>query len=450
MWNMRKTKIVATVSPWSGSEEMLGGLAKVGVNVFRLNFSHGTQEEYEVLIGRLRRLGTTTAIMLDTKGPEIRTGEIRGSLQLEVGNNFTLTVDTGIYEDSGKISVNYAAFMTDVDVGDTIILDGIMTAKALRKTERDIVFEVVEGSANITTKRHINLFGKPVSLPTVTEKDWKDIEFGLKRGINMIALSFVRTAQDIYQVKNYCKAQGYEDVAIIAKVENFESTQNLESIVEASDGIMVARGDLACEVPFSKIPGIQKDIIAICSTHKKPVIVATQMLLSMVDNVRPTRAEISDVANAVFDGADAVMTSEETTKGKFPINCIKVMAQIVTDAELDVYGTDTNLVDADVFSTELLTSADALAVLDKKSDWVMNLAAARLNLPLLFFTSEELVARNQQLTWGVKSHLISLTEDWLKNIQLVESILVKDYPTYKKVAFFFKIDNNTTIQVRAV
>ena len=336
---MKKTKIVATIGPKSETPEILRKLSEAGVNIFRLNFSHGTHEEHGQKIDAIRSLNVPCAIMLDTKGPEIRTGEVRDKLFVKVGDKFTMTTEKGIYEDTGKVSVNYKDFLKDVDVGDTIVFDsGVMLAKATKKTATDIDFEVVEGQTNITTKRHINLFGKPVSLPTVTEQDWKDIDYGIEKNIDMIALSFVRTGKDVRDVKEYCAAKGHKNIQVISKIENFEATQNLDEIIEESDGIMVARGDLACEIPFSKVPAMQKKIVAMCSFYKKPVIIATQMLLSMVDNIQPTRAEVSDVANAIFDSVDAVMTSDETTKGFDPVNVINTMAKIVKDTEKEMYG----------------------------------------------------------------------------------------------------------------
>ena len=259
---MKKTKIVATIGPKSESKKVLSELSKAGVNIFRLNFSHGTHEEHGKKIDAIRELGLSCGIMLDTKGPEIRTGEVRDKLFVKINDTFTMTINKGIYEDTGKISVNYKEFLKDVDVGDIISFDsGVMFAKAIKKTKTDIEFKVVNGQTNITTKRHINLFGKPVSLPTVTEQDWKDIDFGIKKKVDMIALSFVRSAKDVNEVRKYCIAKGHKNVHIISKIENFEATQNIEEIIDASDGIMVARGDLGVEVPLEKLPIIQKNMI---------------------------------------------------------------------------------------------------------------------------------------------------------------------------------------------
>lgn len=505
---MKRTKIVATIGPKSESPEILKELSKAGVNIFRLNFSHGSHEEHGKKIDTIRKLKLSGAIMLDTKGPEIRTGEVRDKLFVKVGDKFTMTTEKGVYEDTGKISINYKDFLKDVNVGDTIVFDsGVMLAKATKKTKTDIDFEVVEGQTNITTKRHINLFGKPVSLPTVTEQDWKDIDFGIEKKVDMIALSFVRTGKDVKDVKEYCAAKGHKNVQIISKIENYEATQNLEDIIIESDGIMVARGDLACEIPFSKVPAMQKKIVALCSFYKKPVIIATQMLLSMVDNIQPTRAEVSDVANAVFEAVDAVMTSDETTKGVDPVNVIKTMAKIVKDTEHEIYGccpccrhgdcicdddcdcgckddkectcdddcdcgckdgkecTCGCSCDSDSFCScghdcecgnynpisllldEEADDADAIVVIGDNLDRVNSISKLRINKPIIAFVSDETIANNLNLVWNVKSEVISITKDWQKNTKKVKEIIEKNYAFAKKYILVFDMDGALTIQL---
>ncbi|MCQ2965103.1 MAG: pyruvate kinase, partial [archaeon] len=333
----KKTKVVATLGPASATKEVVQELFDVGVNIFRLNFSHGTHESHGKTIDLLKSMKLNAGILLDTKGPEIRTGEIKDKLPVKEGDKFTITTKTGIYEETGKVSVNYTEFTKDVDVGDIIVIDsGIVRAQAKEKNGDDILFEVIEGQCDITTKRHINLQGKPVSLPTVTDQDWKDIDFGIQKKVDFIALSFVRTGDDVIEVKDYCKKKGV-NIQIIAKIENYESTLNLEHIIKESDGIMFARGDLSCEISFGEVPTMQKKMVTLCSYYNKPIIIATQMVLSMVDNIQPTRAEVSDVGNAVFEGADAIMTSDETTKGKHPVLVIKTMAKICNETEKNIY-----------------------------------------------------------------------------------------------------------------
>ncbi len=333
----KKTKIVATLGPASSSPEIIKQLYEAGVNVFRLNFSHGTHESHGKLIDLIKSLKLNAAILLDTKGPEIRIGEIRDKVHCKIGDTFILTVTNGVYEDTGKISVNYPGFIDDVDIEDIIVIDsGILQAEAIEKNDTDITFKVIEGECDITTKRHINLHGRPVSLPTVTEQDWKDIDFGIEKKVDFIALSFVRTAEDVVEVREYCQKKGV-NIQIISKIENFESTQNLEDIIIESDGIMFARGDLSCEISYGEVPTMQKKVVSLCSYYNKPVIIATQMVLSMVTNIQPTRAEVSDIGNSIFEGADAIMTSDETTKSKNPVNVIKTMAKVVRETESNVY-----------------------------------------------------------------------------------------------------------------
>ena len=335
----KKTKIVATLGPSSTNIETIKELYNSGVNVFRLNFSHGTHESHGEVIDKIRSLNLNCAIMLDTKGPEIRIGEIKDKLPLKTGDEFILTIDQGIYDENNqKISVNYQGFINDIDVNDIIIIDnGILKAQYIEKmNEKDMKFKVIEGECNLKSQRHINLLGKKVSLPTVTEQDWKDIDFGIEKKVDFISLSFVRTGEDPKTVREYCKKKGV-DIEIISKIENFESTQNLENIIINSDAIMFARGDLSCEIDFGKVPKMQKEVEALCSYYNRPIIIATQMILSMVKNIQPTRAEVSDIGNAIFEGVDAIMTAEETTIGIHPVNVIRTMFKIATETEDNIY-----------------------------------------------------------------------------------------------------------------
>jgi pyruvate kinase len=432
--------------------EILKGLVEAGVNVFRFNFSHVTHETHGKIMDSIRKLKLNAAIMLDTKGPEIRTGEVRCKLSVKVGDKFTITTVTGVYEDTGKVSVNYKGFVNDVDVGNTVVFDGgVMTAKAVKKTKTDIVFEVIEGGTDIVTKRHINLLGKPVNLPTITEQDWKDIDFGIEKKVDFIAMSFVRSAENVVELRKYCESKG-ANIKIISKIENFEATQNLEEIVIESDGIMVARGDLACEIPLEKVPAIQKKLISLCSEYNKPVIVATQMLLSMIDNIRPTRAEVSDVANAVYDGADAVMTSEETTKSTDPINVVRTMSKIVQGAEKDIYGCDCDCgcdegkecacedCECDCHDSfniaethgiisilpDITEGAEAIVVLSNDESYANTVSAQRLSLPIFAFTNSEKLATQLHLVWNVSPVFEKkISGDNAKDLSLIDKFMGK-------------------------
>lgn len=427
---MKRTKIVATIGPASESPEVLKGLSKAGVNVFRLNFSHGTHKEHETKIDLIRQLNLPGGIMLDTKGPEIRTGEVRGEVPVNIGDKIIFTIDKGVYEDTGKISINYKEFINDVKVGTIIVVDsGVIDAKVMEIHGHDIICRVVKGSGKITTKRHVNLMGEHVSLPTITENDLDDINFGIKKKVDFIALSFTRTAKDIEDLREYCRKKGHVP-HIIPKIENGEAIGNLEEIVKASDGIMVARGDLACEIPFAKVPQIQKQIIELCDMYSKPVIIATQMLLSMVDNITPTRAEVSDVANAVYEGADAVMTSDETTKGFDPVNVIQVMNDIVsTNEEEFIINSYNNSTDTDELNIEMIKSTvraidytcgvDSIIVLTKSGRMAEYISSEKPSCPIFAFTDNDLAKNTMSLLWGVYPEVMNFDEDnYEKTIQV--------------------------------
>ena len=469
-FHLKRTKIVATLGPSSSKKEDIKALYESGVNIFRLNFSHGTHESHGQLIDIIRSLDLNCGILLDTKGPEIRVGEVRDKLPLKLGDKFTMTIKKGVYEDMKKLSVNYEGFINDVDVGDIIVIDsGVIKARCLNKNESDLEFEVIEGQCDITTKRHINLYGKKVSLPTVTEQDWKDIDFGIEKKVDFIALSFVRSEKDVMEVKEHCLKKGL-NISIISKIENFESTQNLEDIIKASDGVMVARGDLSCEISFGKVPSIQKKMVALCSYYNKPVIIATHLVLSMVENIQPTRAEVSDVGNAIFEGADAIMTSDETTKGIHPLLVIQTMVKIAKESEDSLYNLCgrpecqscfgvlyqgklkrkgyENIIrpkPAKAFGTKdfksypcgrkILTSEniitllpkitrgiEAIAVVTNKNDFLVeNCSSSRIDLPIIAFTNN-IMERNQlNICWNVYPiYNMNIDDDFENNIMIVD------------------------------
>ena len=265
----KKTKIVATIGMNSATEDMLAKMSKNGVNIFRLNFSHGDHPEHEAKIVAIRKLGLQGAILLDTKGPEIRTAGIEGKIELKAGDKFIITVaDNNVYEKTGKLGVSYKEFYGDIEIGNHITIDGNLIARATSKKGKDIEFLVERGSSVVGSKRHINVQGRHVSLPTLTENDWKDIDFGIKHKVDYIAMSFVRTADDVKEVRDYCAKGGLTDVKIISKIENCEAVENLEELVLESDGIMIARGDLALEAGYAKVPTIHRRILELCKRQK--------------------------------------------------------------------------------------------------------------------------------------------------------------------------------------
>ena len=335
---MKKTKVVCTMGPNTNDRELLKKLIENGMDVARFNFSHGDHEEQKSrmdLLKELRQeLNTNTAILLDTKGPEIRTGVLKGGkrIMLKAGEQFTLTTEE-IEGDESKVSITYEGLVQDVDAGRVIlIVDGLIELKVVGKSEKEIFCEVINGG-ELGERKGVNVPNVAVRLPAITEKDKDDIRFGVEQGIDFIAASFVRNAECVLEIKAYLKELGAPYVPIIAKVENAEGIKNIDEIIRAADGVMVARGDLGVEIPAEEVPYLQKMIIQKCNMNFKTVITATQMLDSMMRNPRPTRAEVTDVANAVYDGTDAVMLSGETAQGKYPLEALQMMVHIVETTE---------------------------------------------------------------------------------------------------------------------
>ena len=342
---MKKTKVVCTMGPNTNDRELLKKLIENGMDVARFNFSHGDHEEQKSrmdLLKELRQeLNTNTAILLDTKGPEIRTGVLKGGkrIMLKAGEQFTLTTEE-IEGDESKVSITYEGLVQDVDSGRVILIDdGLIELKVVGKSEKEIFCEVINGG-ELGERKGVNVPNVAVRLPAITEKDKDDIRFGVEQGIDFIAASFVRNAECVLEIKAYLKELGAPYVPIIAKVENAEGIKNIDEIIRAADGVMVARGDLGVEIPAEEVPYLQKMIIQKCNMNFKTVITATQMLDSMMRNPRPTRAEVTDVANAVYDGTDAVMLSGETAQGKYPLEALQMMVHIIqnTEQHLDYEG----------------------------------------------------------------------------------------------------------------
>ena len=337
---MRKTKIICTLGPSTDKGDVLRELIANGMNVARFNFSHGSYEEHGGRLANLKalreELGKPVAALLDTKGPEIRLKEFKNGVEmLEAGQTFTLT--TREVEGTKEIcSVTYKDLPHDVHEGGTIMLDdGLIMLRIEKVTDTDITCTVLN-SGKIKTKKGVNVPGVHLSMPYLSQKDREDIIFGIQNGFDFIAASFVRTAQDVYDIRNLLNEYD-SNIRIIAKIENREGVNNIDSILSAADAVMVARGDLGVEVPFEELPEIQKNIIKTCISRGKRVVTATQMLESMAKNPRPTRAEVSDVANAVYDGTSAIMLSGETSVGKYPVETVATMSRIAENAERTIH-----------------------------------------------------------------------------------------------------------------
>src|SRR6266536_4009629 len=324
---MRKTKIIATLGPATHSPELLGRLIDAGLNIARLNMSHAPHEWARRVVRDIRDAASArrraVGIMMDTQGPAIRTGDLPAALDLQPGQTFTLTVRGQQSEELHSVDVNYENFLNDISVGDVVLLDnGAIQMKVLAKHANKVECEVLT-DGKLGSRRHINLPGVKVSLPALTAKDLADVEVGLRSGVDYIALSFVREAKDIRQLKAVVERRQHRPL-IIAKIEDQQALTNLHEIVAEADAIMVARGDLGIEVPYEELPIIQRKIVKTCLRAGRPVIVATHMLESMIESPMPTRAEVTDVANAVFEQADEIMLSGETTVGKYPLKCVEV------------------------------------------------------------------------------------------------------------------------------
>ncbi len=334
---MRKTKIVCTMGPATDDPEVLKNLMLAGMNVGRINFSHGNYKDQDERIKMFKKirdeLGLPIPLLLDTQGPEIRIGKFKDDKAVLVnGATFTLLHDDILGDDS-KVSITYKNLYNEIDIGRTVLVnDGTIELKVKEIQGKDIVCEVIQGG-KLTNRKSINIPDFIVNLPGITQKDIEDIKYGIEAGFDYIAASFIRKPQDVLEIRQVLKENNGEHIKIISKIENREGIDNFDAILDVSDGIMVARGDLGVEIPMEEVPILQKQFIKKTYTQGKPVITATQMLESMIVNPRPTRAEVSDVANAIFDGTSAIMLSGETATGLFPVECVKTMSKIAVAVE---------------------------------------------------------------------------------------------------------------------
>lgn len=337
---MRKTKIVCTIGPASSDEVTFEAMCRAGLNVARLNFSHGTHAEHLEKLDMIKRvrekLSLPIAIMLDTKGPEYRIKTFRdGKIMLSAGDTFIFTTED-VEGDASRVSVNYEGLPDDLEIGDRILVNnGLVIFKVREIRDNDVICEVIAGG-ELSNRKSMSFPNKVLKKEYVSEQDKEDLLFGIKNGVDFVAASFVSSKQDVIDLKEFLVANGGEGIEVIAKIENRSGVDNIEEICEVCEGIMVARGDLGVEVPFAELPAIQKYLITKCRLLGKRVITATEMLESMIYNPRPTRAEISDVANAVYDGTSAVMLSGETAAGKYPVETITAMEEIIEETEKNI------------------------------------------------------------------------------------------------------------------
>lgn len=418
--NLRKTKIICTIGPASCEKDVLRELMKSGMDVARFNFSHGEYETFEKWLKNVEEvreeLGLPVATLLDTKGPEIRLGTFKNpnGVILKEGQAFTLTTDE-IEGDEERCSVSYKGLVNDVKNGTQILInDGLIALEVQSVKDKDIICKVTDGGL-VTDKKGVNVPNVSLALPYLSEKDMQDLKFGAKMGYDFIAASFCRTGADIVYLRDFCHALGWNDVKIIAKIENHEGVEHIDGIIKEADGIMVARGDMGVEIPFEQIPAIQKMIIQKVFQAGKIVVTATQMLESMINNPRPTRAEITDVANAIYDGTSAIMLSGETAMGKHPVEAVKTMALIAKTTEDDIDYVEqfemlsprgakrdiTSAISHATVTTAHDLNASAIITVTKSGTTARQISKFRPECPIISATTSDKVRRQNNLSWGV-------------------------------------------------
>jgi pyruvate kinase len=416
---MRRAKIVCTIGPKTSSPQQLRALVDAGMDVARMNLSHGEHSIHEQVYRDVRRAsddsGRAVGILADLQGPKIRTGRFAsGPVSLDPGQRFTITT-RDVEGDDTEVGTTYAGLPGDVRPGDLLLIDdGKVALRAVEVTDTDVITETVVGGV-VSNNKGINLPGVAVSVPALSEKDRDDLRFAMRLGVDFIALSFVRSAEDILDVHEIMDEFGYR-VPVIAKIEKPQAVDNLEGIIEAFDGIMVARGDLGVEMPLEEVPLVQKRAIELARRQAKPVIVATQVLESMIENPRPTRAEASDAANAVLDGADALMLSGETSVGAYPIEAVRTMGRIIENTEERGYakiarlGTAPKTVGGAVTKAAVeigeVVDAKFLITFTETGGSAKRMARVRPHLPMLAFTSEPKTRSQLALVWGIETYLV--------------------------------------------
>jgi pyruvate kinase len=438
---MKKTKIVATIGPATESEEMLTKMLKAGMNVMRLNFSHGDFAEHQNRVNNLRsvmkKTGMRAAILQDLSGPKIRLGEFyQERVELKSGDKIVITTEK-IVGDEKRVSINYKEFPKEVKPGDKVMVDdGKKQFEVLSIKGNEVTCKIVVGG-NTKGRRGVNLPDTDISMSCLTEKDLKDVEFGIKNKVDFIALSFVRKPSDIVELREILKKKKC-NAGIIAKIETPQAVKNIDEIISLVDGLMIARGDLAIEVPYQKVPGYQKMMIQKCNDAGKPVITATQMMESMIKSPVATRAEVSDVANAILDGTDAVMLSEETTLGEFPVNAVTVMATVASEIEANypersivrvgVNG-DTNIADS-ITSSVVKTSHDVgakvIVALTDSGFTARMVSRHKPQANILALTSHEETSNKLCLSFGCKAITVPRYDSIKDVIRMVREYCLKE------------------------
>ena len=444
----KRTKIICTIGPSTESFSNIKKLHEAGMNVARLNMSHSDHKNAKKIIDRIKKLNqsveTPVGILLDTQGPEIRTGDTSQVVNLEPGQLVSFTIRDEVDVETTSIRVHYDELIQSVNVGTLISLDnGLLNFKVLKKSKNELECKVLDGG-KLGSKRHVNLPGIRINLPSVTEKDKRDIAFGLKEDVDFIALSFVRNASDIDDLKKVLKNKT-KKVKIISKIEDREGLSNIEEICEVSDSVMVARGDLGIETDLANLPNIQRKIMSNCAKYGVRSIVATHLLESMIDNPTPTRAEVTDVANAIYEGADAVMLSGETTIGKYPIESVKFISRIAKQTEkYRTLGYESQLISKTdwqhlgVAAKDIAESikADGIIAITRSGQTAEIVANAKpFMIPIFAFSNNKKTIKQLSLTGSVHAYKSSMHSDHEKNLQSIMKILKKELSPTRELKF---------------
>lgn len=466
---MRKTKIICTIGPATESLEMLRAMAIQGMNVARLNMSHGDHESHQKIIDRIKILNAEMdnriAILMDTQGPEIRTGDLISELMLKKGDEITVSVRGSESVEENSLQIDYEDLLTTVGVGHRITVDnGLINLDVLEKRERALRCKVVDGGI-VKSKRHVNLPGIRVNLPAITAKDRRDIQFAVKNDLDFIALSFVRTAADVRELRSLLEEHDNSTIKIIAKIEDQEGLSNISDIIHETDAIMVARGDLGVEINIEDLPNVQRQIVRRCAIQGKPVIVATHLLESMIENPIPTRAEVTDVANAIYEEVDAVMLSGETTIGKYPLKCIEYLEKVALASE-KIPGLsfskelemklDKQKVAASAVQLADSVKAKGILLITKRGLMASYASSCRPKEELIYaFTFKEFVQRQLRLLRGVRAYIIEKQDDSEKMIAnafdyLVDNNIAQPGDQFVVISDIIAAEGVNAIQLRSI
>lgn len=428
---MRKTKIICTMGPSTDDDKVLEQLIKRGMDVARCNFSHGTHKEHKRRIDRIKRIRTECdkpiAILLDTKGPEIRTGDFEdGTITVVTGQTFTFVQDKSILGNNEKVSITFPDLYKDIKVGTVILIDDGLIKMEVEKIDGTDIICRVKNDGKISNHKGVNVPDVHINMPYMSNQDKEDILFGIEQDVDYIAASFTRSAEDVKELRHFLDENGGEDINIIAKIENSEGIINVDAIIEAADAVMVARGDMGVELPEEEVPIIQKMIVKKVYEAGKQVIIATQMLESMINNPRPTRAETTDVANAIYDGTSAIMLSGETAAGKYPIDAVATMAKIAERTEMDInyrqrfYNNNkkrrSDITEAVCHATCMTAyelEAKSILTVTKSGRSAKMISKYRPDCMITAGSTEEKVVRQLNMSWGVSPVLIKEKEDVL-------------------------------------